>query len=181
MFNYFKGKVAQINHEAVVIDIQGIGYEISTPNPELYSKDQAVTLYTESLIRSDHIVLYGFNSQEERTMFKRLLTVNGVGPKSALSLLTVPLQSLEEAINNEEHDFLTRFQGIGKSTSAKIIQAFKSGKAKNTSTINLDLVNTLTSMGYQKNEIEVAIKHLDHSLLLNEAILFCLKALNKVS
>ena len=133
MYEFIKGTVQYVSPEYVVIENNGIGYQITVPNPFFYSKDlgQEVIIYTYTYVREDIFALYGFNTREEKLLFTKLLNVTGIGPKGALAILASgePAQVVQ-AIENEDEAFLIKFPGVGKKTARQMILDLK-GKLPN--------------------------------------------------
>lgn len=114
--------------EYIVIENNGIGYQISTPNPFIYSSkmNTNVTVYTYHYVREDLIALYGFETREEKKLFTKLLNVSGIGPKGALAILASgEVQQVVSAIENEDESFLIKFPGVGKKTARQMILDLK--------------------------------------------------------
>lgn len=132
MFEYIKGTIEFVGPEYIVVENQGIGYQIITPNPFIYAKQlsQEVRIYTYHYVREDIMALYGFLNREEKTLFTKLLNVSGIGPKGALAILASgnPEQVIY-AIENEDEAFLVKFPGVGKKTARQMILDLK-GKLK---------------------------------------------------
>jgi Holliday junction DNA helicase RuvA len=128
MIDYVKGKVAYIDLQYVVIEANGIGYQIQSGNPFQYQDlvDNETLVYTYQHVREDILALYGFATREERTLFEKLLHVSGIGPKGALAILATgtPGQVIG-AIQAEDVSFLTKFPGIGKKTAQRLILDLK--------------------------------------------------------
>ncbi|GIN97959.1 Holliday junction ATP-dependent DNA helicase RuvA [Siminovitchia terrae] len=128
MYEYIKGTVEHIGPEYIVIENNGIGYQILTPNPFLFSVKKGVetVIYTYQHVREDILALYGFGTNTEREMFKKLISVSGIGPKGALAILAFgePEQVLQ-AIEMEDEKFLTKFPGVGKKTARQMILDLK--------------------------------------------------------
>lgn len=133
MYEFIKGTVQYVSPEYVVIENNGIGYQVTVPNPFFYSKDlgQDVIIYTYTYVREDILALYGFNTREEKLLFTKLLNVTGIGPKGALAILASgePAQVVQ-AIENEDEAFLIKFPGVGKKTARQMILDLK-GKLPN--------------------------------------------------
>ncbi|MGJ7920577.1 Holliday junction branch migration protein RuvA [Neobacillus sp. LXY-4] len=132
MFEYIKGTVEFVGPEYIVVENQGIGFQLITPNPFHFSKQigKEVRIYTYHYVREDIMSLYGFQSREEKTLFTKLLNVSGIGPKGALAILASgnPEQVIF-AIENEDESFLVKFPGVGKKTARQMILDLK-GKLK---------------------------------------------------
>ena len=128
MFDYIKGVITYLNPEYVVIENNGIGYQLFTPNPYVFTIDpqSEKTIYTYHYVREDVIALYGFSSREEKGLFTKLLSVSGIGPKGALAILASgnPVQ-LVQAIEEENEKFLVKFPGVGKKTARQMILDLK--------------------------------------------------------
>ncbi len=125
MLHYIKGKLAMKIEGGVVVEAGGLGYEINVPDNSavyLLQEGETVTLYLSMTVREDDISLYGFSEQEGLMLFKQLVTVNGVGAKAAMALLSVaPVAEMKKAIVFEDVDFLTRASGVGKKTAQRIV------------------------------------------------------------
>lgn len=133
LFEFIKGHVDYIGPEFVVIENNGVGYQILTPNPFSFQKDiqQEVKVFTYHHVRQDYMALFGFHSREEKTLFIKLLDVTGIGPKGALAILASgEPEQVVQAIENEDEAFLVKFPGVGKKTARQIILDLK-GKLQN--------------------------------------------------
>jgi Holliday junction DNA helicase RuvA len=128
LFDYIKGVITYLNPEYVVIENNGIGYQLFTPNPYVFTIDPETeaTIYTYHYVREDIIALYGFCSRQEKGLFTKLLSVSGIGPKGALAILASgnPTQ-LVQAIEEEDEKFLIKFPGVGKKTARQMILDLK--------------------------------------------------------
>ncbi|AGX05659.1 MULTISPECIES: Holliday junction branch migration protein RuvA [Bacillaceae] len=128
MFEYIKGTVEFIGPEYIVVENNGLGYQISTPNPFSYSNKQGgeIQIFTYHYVREDIFALYGFHSREEKMLFTKLLNVSGIGPKGALAILASgePAQVVQ-AIEDEDEAFLVKFPGVGKKTARQMILDLK--------------------------------------------------------
>ncbi|MFS0635750.1 Holliday junction branch migration protein RuvA [Mesobacillus foraminis] len=175
MFEYVKGRVDFIGPEYIVVDNGGIGYQIHTPNPFSFSKDNGteVQVFTYHYVREDLIALYGFQSREEKALFTRLLNVTGIGPKGALAILASgEPQQVVRAIEDEDEAFLIKFPGVGKKTARQMILDLK-GKLQN---IVPDYFPNLF------NEEETGFSHeLDEALLALKALGYSEKEVQKVT
>ncbi len=128
MFEFIKGTVEFVGPEYIVIENNGIGYQIAMPNPFIYSSkmDSMVTVYTYHYVREDVMALYGFETREEKRLFTKLLNVSGIGPKGALAILASgEVQQVVTAIENEDESFLVKFPGVGKKTARQMILDLK--------------------------------------------------------
>lgn len=128
MYEFIKGTVEFVGPEYIVVENNGIGWQISTPNPLIYSskKETLVTVYTYHYVREDLMALYGFETREEKRLFTKLLNVSGIGPKGALAILASgEVQQVVSAIENEDEGFLVKFPGVGKKTARQMILDLK--------------------------------------------------------
>jgi Holliday junction DNA helicase RuvA len=128
LYEFIKGSVAFVGPEYIVIENNGIGYQISTPNPFTFSSkmESMVIIYTYHYVREDLMALYGFETREEKKLFTKLLNVSGIGPKGALAILASgEVQQVVTAIENEDESFLVKFPGVGKKTARQMILDLK--------------------------------------------------------
>lgn len=176
MYAYIKGKVSQLYPSHIVVEANGIGYEIQTPNSYRFQSqlEQETQVYTQLIVREDAQLLYGFVNLEEKDMFLSLIKVTGIGPKSALAILASSTPNeVAIAIENENEAYLTKFPGIGKKTARQIILDLK-GKLIITEESELfpesnnsdyDLLDeallALEALGYSKREISRVKKGLE--------------------
>ena len=179
MFAYIKGSLETKQNNFVVIDVQGIGYKIFMPSnsiENLGEVGEAVKVYTHYYVREDNISLYGFSSPEELRMFELLLSVSGVGAKSAVSMLSeISPSKFALSVISDDVSSLTKISGVGKKTAARIIlelkdklkteQALEEQEEIKTITKgneNLDeAISALQVLGYTKREIEKAFEKAD--------------------
>ena len=128
LYEFIKGTVEFVGPEYIVIENNGIGYQISTPNPFIYAgkMETMITIYTYHYVREDIMALYGFETREEKRLFTKLLNVSGIGPKGALAILASgEVQQVVTAIENEDESFLVKFPGVGKKTARQMILDLK--------------------------------------------------------
>ena len=171
LYEFFKGTVEFVGPEYIVIENNGIGYQISTPNPFIYSSkmNTNVTVYTYHYVREDLMALYGFESREEKKLFTKLLNVSGIGPKGALAILASgEVQQVVSAIENEDESFLVKFPGVGKKTARQMILDLK-GKLQDIvpdyfpNLFNADKIATQQSTNTAFEEAVLALKALGYS------------------
>ena len=128
MFHFLRGQLAMIVAPFVVLDVQGVGYEMQVPLStfdHLPAIAQNLTLFTHVVVREDAEQIFGFLSIQERDFFRELIKVNGIGPKAALSLLShLPFDQLVAALSNN-HALLTKVPGIGKKTAERLVIGFR--------------------------------------------------------
>ena len=196
MYEYIKGIYIGINKDYIIVENNGIGYKIFTSGATMSSmpkNGEEVQLYLEQIVREDFIGLYGFDSSEELEMFKLLLTINGVGAKAALSLLSISrVNNLKYAIMTGDEKHLCRGVGIGKKTAARIILELKDklkpdelldssvgGVSGDESNImaSSEALSALIALGYSEKEAENALKNVDKSDTVENIIKNSLKQL----
>ena len=145
MYEYIKGKYIGINKDYIVVENNGIGYKIFTSGAtmaELPKSGEEVMLYVEQIVREDFIGLYGFIGKEELQMFKLLLSINGVGAKAALSLLSISrVTNLKYAIMMGDEKHICRAPGIGKKTAGRIILELQDKLKKEDMVIDKDQID----------------------------------------
>ncbi|MDA6089569.1 Holliday junction branch migration protein RuvA [Lactobacillus amylovorus] len=126
MYEYFEGIISVITPSYIVVDVNGVGYKVYSPTPFAYTQGQKAKVYIEQVVRDTDITLYGFQSQDDKGLFLKLLSVSGIGPKSAMAIMAAEDgNSLAEAIEQGEVKYLTRFPGVGKKTASQIVLDLK--------------------------------------------------------
>jgi holliday junction DNA helicase RuvA len=179
------GRLASKHPPQVLVDVGGIGYEVDVPMSTFYNlpaAGEAVTLHTHLVVREDAHVLYGFGSLEERTVFRQLIRISGVGARTALAVLSgLSVGDLAQAVVLQDAQTLTRIPGIGKKTAERLLLELK-GKladAKPSLAGSGDVLNALLGLGYSEKEAMAAVKGLPAGLAVAEGIRAALKALAK--
>jgi holliday junction DNA helicase RuvA len=189
------GRVAGIlvekNFPQVIVSCNGVGYEIDVPMSTFYPlprTGEEVTLLTHLVVREDAHLLYGFLTAPERSAFRQLLKISGVGPKVALSVLSgMSVEDLSAAVASEDAARLTKVPGIGKKTAERLVlelrdklpRALPAVARADSSAATSDVVNALLGLGYNEREAQAAVKALPPDLQLADAIRQALKALAK--
>lgn len=128
MYEYLNGELAHILPTAIVVDVYGVGYQVVFANPYRLqdSLKKQIKVLVQQVVREDSITLYGFISSEERELFQRLISVSGIGPKSAMSILANDdTEGFVNAVENGNVTYLTKFPGVGKKTAQQIILDLK--------------------------------------------------------
>jgi Holliday junction DNA helicase RuvA len=124
MIDFLKGIPVLIESDCIVLDVRDVGYRIFCANPHQYANktEQSVILYTHHYVREDVVLLFGFATREEQTLFRKLLEVSGIGPRVALGMLSggTP-EAIVHAITHDDTVFLTRLPGIGKKTAQRLV------------------------------------------------------------
>lgn len=183
MFEYIKGIVTRTVANYVVIDCNGVGYKIYTPNPYKFKEGEESTAYVYNHIREDENVLYGFTTEDERELFLKLISVKGLGPKMAMPILaTGSINGIIDAIDRENILYLKKFPKIGEKVARQIILDLK-GKlvmSENASVDNSDeLVLALESLGYKASDIKSVVVKVDKTQGIEAQIKEALKLLLK--
>lgn len=128
MYEYLNGELAHILPTAIVVDVHGVGYQVVFANPYRLqdSLKKEIKVLVQQVVREDSITLYGFISSEERELFQRLISVSGIGPKSAMSILANDdTEGFVNAVESGNVTYLTKFPGVGKKTAQQIILDLK--------------------------------------------------------
>lgn len=128
MYEYLNGELAHILPTAIVVDVHGVGYQVVFANPYRLqdSLKKQIKVLVQQVVREDSITLYGFISSEERELFQRLISVSGIGPKSAMSILANDdTEGFVNAVESGNVTYLTKFPGVGKKTAQQIILDLK--------------------------------------------------------
>lgn len=190
MIAFVKGFVTDISDRSVIIETQGVGYEIwATTDTLARAKVGAeMALFTHLVVREDSLELFGFSARNELTFFQMLLTVSGVGPRGALSIVGLgSIESVKRAIGSGDANYLTSVSGIGRKTAEKIIIDLRDKlsalghKSENGEfSGDSDALEALVKLGYTKEEARSAIKQIpETAVTLNEKIREALKYIGK--
>jgi holliday junction DNA helicase RuvA len=185
------GRLESRTLDSIVINVGGVGFLVHAPAStvqECGEIGQTIVLYTHLYVREDALNLYGFRSAAERNFFERLLSVSGVGPKVAMSLLSArPLAELERAIAEGDVEVLTRIPGVGKKTSARLVLDLKgkldlsqvTSARTGISPANAEVLAALTNLGYPLAAAQDALQNLptDPSLPTSDKIRLALRYL----
>ena len=177
MFEYITGSVEYTGPEYVVIDHNGIGYQILTPNPYAFrTSKESVRVYTYQYVREDVLALYGFQTRQERSLFVKLLGVSGIGPKGGLAILAAgQIEQVVQAIEQENETFLVKFPGVGKKTARQMILDLK-GKLGD---VLADFMPDLFSASSRPDE-EGNARELEEALEALKALGYAEREINRV-
>ena len=191
MIGQIKGFIIKKSPTQVLIDCNGIGYEVDVPMSTFYdlpATGNQITLLTHLIVREDAHLLYGFATNEEREVFRQLIKVNGIGAKVALSILSgISLNELIDAIMHQKSNILVSIPGIGNKTAERLVLELKD-KFKNIiegdAIFNIashtnDIQNALISLGYSTKEAIAAVKNLPADISVNDGIKDALKFLSR--
>ncbi len=185
MIGHLSGKLAAKNPPQILVEVGGVGYELNVPMSTFYAlpaTGAAVSLFTHLVVREDAHLLYGFASAEERSVFRQLIRVSGIGPRTALAVLSgMSVGDLAQAVALQDAARLVRIPGIGKKTAERLLLELKGKLAEAVGEPSTerggDVVNALVALGYSDKEALGAVKGLAPDLPLAEAIRAALKAL----
>lgn len=185
MYNYIFGKVAEVTGSYIVLDNNGIGYLINTPNPYAFNENSEYKVYVYQQIREDEHSLFGFKTIEEKELFLKLISVKGLGPKMALPILaTGSVSGVIDAIERENLLYLKKFPKIGDKVAKQMILDLK-GKlgtitAEGSPENSYDeLIEVLQGLGYKEKEFKTIIPKVDNTLSIEEQVKEALKLLLK--
>ena len=192
MIGRLSGKLIEKQPPQVIVDVQGLGYEVDVPMSTFYNLPglgETITLFTHLVVREDAHLLYGFGSDDERRAFRQLLKISGVGPKMALSVLSgLSVADLAQAVAMQETGRLIKIPGVGKKTAERLVLELRdklvhapsiatSSDAPKTS--GADVLNALLALGYNDREAQWALKQIPNDLSVSESIRQALKQLSK--
>ena len=191
MIGRIKGRLIDKSPPIILVDCQGVGYELEVPMTTFYELPDIgneVTLLTHFVVREDVQLLFGFASHQERKIFKQLIKVNGIGAKVALSILSgISLNELMRAINQSESDLLVKIPGIGKKTADRLVLELKDkfkdipadGSTDSIPSQVDDIQNALLGLGYSLKDSVTVIRELPDEISVNDGIRQALKMLSK--
>ena len=191
MIGRLTGVLLEKNPPQILLDVQGVGYEVDVPMSTFYNLpalNERVVLHTVMVVREDAQLLYGFATHEERAAFRQLLKISGVGPKMALSVLSgLSLADLASAVVDRDVGRLTKIPGVGKKTAERLLlelqgkfTALPSSAGKGAiSSHSADIVNALLALGYNEKEADWAAKQLSAETGVSDGIRQALKYLSK--
>jgi Holliday junction DNA helicase RuvA len=192
MIGRLSGTLLEKNPPQLLLDVQGVAYEVDVPMSTFYNlpaTGERITLFTHLVVREDAHLLYGFGSDSERRAFRQLLKVNGIGAKIALAVLSgLSVGELAQAITLQESGRLTRVPGIGRKTAERILLELKDKLGVElTHAVGVnrlppassDILNALLALGYSDKEAVAAVKHLPDGIGVADGIRQSLKLLAK--
>lgn len=192
MIGRISGTLLEKSPPFVLIDCHGVGYECEVPMSTFYhlpALGEPVMLLTHFVVREDAQLLYGFATNQERATFRQLLKVNGIGAKSALSILSgLSIEDLMQAVAMQEATMLTRVPGVGKKTAERLLLELKDKftvegvemmSANASRSAAGDVLNALLALGYSEREAAATVKLLDQDVTVSDGIKQALKRLSK--
>jgi Holliday junction DNA helicase RuvA len=188
MIGKLSGTLLEKNPPQVLIDCHGVGYEVDVPMSTFYNLPalgEKLSLLTHFVVREDAQILYGFSTAQERSAFRQLIKISGVGPRTALGVLSgMSVADIAQAVTAQDAGRLVKIPGIGKKTAERLLLELK-GKfgpdlgvaASVTSDAQTDILQALVALGYSDKEAALALKALPEGVAVGEGIKLALKAL----
>ena len=185
MIGYLEGEIKYATKGKIILFANGIGFTVNIPTSLTFLEKDQAKLYIHTHLREDNLSLFGFSTASDLDLFELLISVSGVGPKIGLGIFSVAkAENIIQAIESSNLSFFTSISGVGKKTAQKIILDLKSKVGKGE--INMknlegssELVDSLVSLGFQKQEITSVIADIDSSLPLGAQIKMALKSLHR--
>jgi len=185
------GKLLEKHPPQVLLEVQGVGYEIDVPMSTFYDLPAIgveITLYTHLVIREDMHLLFGFATEPERQTFRQLIKISGIGARTALALLSgLSVADLHHAVSIQDSAQLVKVPGIGKKTAERLLLELRdkldltllsSGRVLS-STSESDILNALLSLGYSDREANWAMKQISSNAMVSDGIRQALQLLSK--
>jgi holliday junction DNA helicase RuvA len=192
MIGRLSGTLIEKNPPQILLDVQGVAYEIDVPMSTFYnlpSVGENVVLFTHLVVREDAHLLFGFGSENERRAFRQLIKISGIGARIALSVLSgLSVAELAQAVTMQESGRLTKIPGIGKKTAERLLLELKDKLGADLATavgihraapVASDVLHALISLGYSDKEAVNAVKQLPDGIVLADGIRQALKLLAK--
>ncbi len=196
MIAWLKGEILEKQPPSIVLSVNGVGYELEAPMTTFYdlpAVGESTSLFIHMVVREDAQLLFGFNSRQQRELFRSLIKVNGVGPKVALAVLsTLSAQELLQCMANEDFKQLTQVPGIGMKTAQRLVVEMKDRLEKEFGDVALetradtatgvndrdDAIAALVSLGYKNVDASRVVKSLANDLSSEELIRHALRSLS---
>jgi len=192
MIGRLSGTLAEKNPPQILLDVQGVAYEVDVPMSTFYNLPDVgspISLFTHLVVREDAHLLFGFGSDSERRAFRQLIKISGIGARTALSVLSgLSVAELAQAVSMQETGRLTRIPGIGKKTAERLLLELKDKLGVDVtavvgvnrpSPVAADVQNALASLGYSDKEATHAVKQLPEGISVTDGIRHALKLLGK--
>ncbi|MDF2378968.1 MAG: Holliday junction branch migration protein RuvA [Candidatus Gracilibacteria bacterium] len=174
MIGYLHGTVIQQLDQALLLLVNGVGYKVRVTT-DLYSKlinNEEMSLFIHTQVKEDDISLYGFLTIEEMSFFQQLISVSGIGPKTGLGILDMPLGLVQQAIENEDLTYLAQAPGLGKKTAARLalelkgklkVEIAQSPQQSLNKTVQEEAMEALLNLGYEKGTVIRFLNAVDES------------------
>ncbi|MFT5933203.1 MAG: Holliday junction DNA helicase RuvA [Hydrogenophaga sp.] len=190
MIGKLTGTLLEKNPPQILVDCHGVGYEVDVPMSTFYNLPalgEKTSLLTHFVVREDAQILYGFGTASEREAFRQLIKISGVGPRTALSVLSgMSVADLSQAVTAQESGRIVKVPGIGKKTAERLLLELKgklgadlplSGAASAVGEAASDIQQALMALGYSEKDAAAALKALPKEVGVSEGIKLALKAL----
>lgn len=192
MIGKLTGTLLEKNPPQILVDCHGVGYEVDVPMSTFYNLPaggEKVALLTHFVVREDAQILYGFGTHAEREAFRQLIKISGVGPRTALSVLSgMSVNDLAQAVSAQETGRIVKVPGIGKKTAERLLLELKgkigadlpqAGASSAVGDAASDIQQALMALGYSEKDAAAALKPLPAGVGVSEGIKLALKALAK--
>ncbi len=191
MIGRLSGILFDKNPAQLVVDCNGVGYEVSVPMSTFYnlpSTGEKVALLTHMVVREDAQLLYGFGTTQERELFRELIKISGIGARTALAILSgMSVKDLAQAVTLQDAGRLTKIPGIGKKTAERLLLELKGKLGADIGAVpgapegenSNDILSALLALGYSEKEALLAIKQVPADSSVSDGIRHALKALSK--
>jgi Holliday junction DNA helicase RuvA len=191
MIGRIDGRLLEKNPPAILVDVNGVGYEVDVPMSTFYqlpALSERVTLLTHLAVREDAHQLYGFATAAERAAFRELIRISGIGARTALAVLSgLSVTELAQAVTLQESGRLTRIPGIGRKTAERLMLELKgklgadlgSASAPVAGDAHADVLHALLALGYNEREAASAVRTLPPGTGVSDGIRHALKSLSK--
>ncbi len=190
MIGRIRGTLLEKNPPEILVDVHGVGYEINVPMSTFYNLPDVgreITLLTHFIVREDAQLLYGFGTAKERSAFRQLIKISGIGARTALAVLSgMTVDALAQAVAKQESSLLTRVPGIGKKTAERLVLELKGKICADLDGVTLaaapgdnraDVVAALVALGYSDREATAAAKRLAPDVSVSAGIREALKSM----
>lgn len=182
MYEYLKGDITKQFANYIVIECNGVGYKVYTPNPYVFKDTSDVKVYVYNHIREEENLLFGFKTEDERDLFLKLIDVKGLGPRMAITMLaSCSINGIVDAIDRENILYLKKIPKIGEKLARQIILDLK-GKlvmSEQNNEVSDELTLALEALGYKSADIKNVVGKVDNSLPIENQIKEALKLLLK--
>ena len=191
MIGRLTGTLSNKNPPQLLVDCNGVGYEVDVPMSTFYNLPavgEKVSLLTHFVVREDAQILYGFGTGAERDAFRQLIKISGVGPRTALSVLSgMSVADIAQAVTAQDAGRLVKVPGIGKKTAERLLLELKgklgadigAGSLGAASDAQADILQALVALGYSDKEASASVKALPKDVGVSDGIKLALKALNR--
>ena len=190
MIGRLTGQLAEKNPPEILLDCHGVGYEVLVPMSTFYNLPalgEKISLFTHFVVREDAQLLYRFGSIAERAAFRQLIKITGVGPRTALSVLSgMSVQELAQAVTSQEAGRIIKVPGIGKKTAERLLLELKGKLGADlgvpvslANDMQSDILQALVALGYSDRDAALALKALPQDVGVSDGIKLALKALAK--